>query len=95
MFTEIETDVLLEEIAQGDELYESDANRAIDIWYSVFLKIANESKAMKSTYLYAGIRDYWKAMEISGWFDDLGVGFLLVRTQSGEGAGRVLQNYDE
>ena len=71
MFTEIETDVLLEEIAQGDELYESDANRAIDIWYSVFLKIANESKAMKSTYLYAGIRDYWKAMEISGWFDDL------------------------
>lgn len=71
MFTEIETDVLLEEIAQGDELYESDAYRAIDIWYSVFLKIANESKAMKSTYLYACIRDYWKAMEISGWFDDL------------------------
>ena len=29
MFTEIETDVLLEEIAQGDELYESDANRAV------------------------------------------------------------------
>ena len=71
MFTEIETDALLEEIAQGDELIGRDVNKAIDIWYPVFLKIVDESKAMKSAYLYECIRDYGTAMEVSGWFDDL------------------------